>query len=658
MVRTRPLYVSVTLLLLSALYLLPEIIFNTDLVNVAGGKNSTHEDLKEVEYFGRTISGIGAALLVLDFLLKGKLVANGKTIFLTTVLTFSIVWPTVFFGQRMAIDAYLIDPSSPEQRQQAYSAQLLRSALIENAIKVEGIPYRPDKVNTASEKTFLALLGGLAYADKKLLANFEQQKDEVVKKFVRKAAYSDFDKHYADYSQERIELEKRYAEYRQASDDYDAKLKQSKADAKAKWKDFNAELETSWEKYTDSLQRVRDAAMKQAKAVAPRVFKYHKRTSSCRTQSCLDRANKTYNKEIKTLGFGYIDADYWLIKTEPTGAAKWVNKINSVLGHKSSGITYQYTNDVSHYYRLLMYKHIERFERVGYSFGITTYEEFVADPVTDERAREKLRKQDILLPRTWEVHHKNSFIKAVMAATKKKADTAWKQKMASKGLTLQPYSSWRQFQLSDSVQDELREKLGDYYVEGMLMDWNNKQFLHNVIEPNIVRVSKQRVAEYEREAIDFADGQPMAEEGKKALRAALVPPISMGISLALVLLTLLKLPIKTIETFSPGQKSFNFTAAKHAISIALVGLTLMVPLKLGNSIYTEDGSALNIVLQNVQASSSPLASSSIKWLMHAQPVIEPYGSALKSMLTADPYAVDGETKKYHSYQGRGQRRGR
>src|SRR5690554_3557890 len=62
---------GLALLLLSILYLLFEMIFNASLVQVAGSGHASEDELTRIELLGRSLSGIGASLLLAGWALKG-----------------------------------------------------------------------------------------------------------------------------------------------------------------------------------------------------------------------------------------------------------------------------------------------------------------------------------------------------------------------------------------------------------------------------------------------------------------------------------------------------------------------------------------------------------------------------------------------------------
>ncbi|KXI22266.1 hypothetical protein [Photobacterium sanguinicancri] len=159
--QSKPKWLALFLFAMSLIYLIPEVIFNAKLVEVAGSSGLSDETLHITELFGRAISGIGVTLLMIDLLVSGRVAAQKRTAIPAMVVVALIVWPTTFFGQKWLVDYFIIDSSSAEQRQNAFMSNVLRSSLAQNALRIEGIPFEPEHATSAHEMTFLALMGGL-----------------------------------------------------------------------------------------------------------------------------------------------------------------------------------------------------------------------------------------------------------------------------------------------------------------------------------------------------------------------------------------------------------------------------------------------------------------------------------------------------------------
>ncbi|MBV7316557.1 hypothetical protein [Shewanella sp. NIFS-20-20] len=106
---TKPFWWLMTMFICALVYLIPEVVFNAALTEVAGGRHSSEDDLRAVELFGRTISGVGVTLLLADLLITGRRLASVGRALAYFGLLAVIVWPSVFFGQKWLVDNFIID---------------------------------------------------------------------------------------------------------------------------------------------------------------------------------------------------------------------------------------------------------------------------------------------------------------------------------------------------------------------------------------------------------------------------------------------------------------------------------------------------------------------------------------------------------------------
>ncbi|WP_286241257.1 PEGA domain-containing protein [Neptuniibacter halophilus] len=645
------------MLVLSILYLLPETIFNAQLVATAGGKGSTEDDLRMVEYFGRTVSGIGATLLIADLILKGRAAVSALRLVITFGLIAIFVWPTVFFGQKWVVDRYLVEDTTPQERQYAYLTQILRSALISNAVVIEDIPYDPDEAHSASEQTFLALFGGIVYADKGLLASLENKQEDIITKFVRKSANDGFDEYYGRYVELRTDIRKQFQDYRHRVKDYDQALATRDKRSGALWKKVNAEVDSGWRSYQQASDKTVEVAQQRAEKLAPQVYDYFKRLNQCSSQSCRDRLKKGYDSKIKRLGMGNIEPEYWLIKEEISTGQNILNSVlmgaltggASVLMQgvdKASGgdggfkdAKYSYTNNVAHYHVRVLQKMAPGFEKkTGLPLGISSKTDYRMHKGTGSRVRSAMKKEGIHLPSGWTLSQRSEFNRAVYRTVEKEARAKWDREMAAKGISLSPDLGWNSFQRSEDIQRMIREEMGErFYVKPMLADWNNKTFYKKVVVPNIKRKTDEILRNLRESEANFADGGRLEEVGKSAIRAAVIPPISMSLSLFLVLLTIMKLPLKCYDLYRakhddgkvPGAKGRALRVVGAILPIALV---IAVPLTLVESKYTERNSAVNHLLSNIEDQMNPAAAGALTWLMHTQPLVQPAGEWIEGII--------------------------
>ena len=149
-------------------YLICEMAFNSRLLDLVG-TISTAEEVHNMERYGRTLTAIAAALLVLQFALVGIARLKRKNVSLSTrasvsgvlclcLLTGAVTWHAVeWFIERQ------VSNSTGEFRQMSLLAQLYQQSLIDGHQTLEGIPLdshggQAQTWSSPSGKAFLAML--------------------------------------------------------------------------------------------------------------------------------------------------------------------------------------------------------------------------------------------------------------------------------------------------------------------------------------------------------------------------------------------------------------------------------------------------------------------------------------------------------------------
>lgn len=668
----KPFWWMLFMFICSVLYLFPEAAFNASLTDVAGGKSATEEDLRAVELFGRTISGIGVTLLLADLLLKGRHVAKvGKALGLFLLIGL-VVWPTVFFGQKWLVDHFIVDASTAQERQQAYLSQVIRSALIQRSVEFEGIQYDPNESHTAVEKTFLSVFGGLVYTDDKVVESLEKRKHSIMNKFVNDHAMSKFDQHYSDYNQFRTDLRTRYKSYAESSHKYNESIASSPDRANTYWLEVQNDIKQGWAKYQKGTIAYEARVEARAQKISPKIYKYFQRRAKCGDKKqkyrakCYERYDKQYDKDIKKYKIPYVPANDWLIREEISSAENWGKSL--IAGVLTGGVytalqaaslatggdggvkDYRmiYTNDVSHYKDVLMVKMAPDFvkESGGYPLGIKSVHEFRVHKITSQKAKRSLNKKGLALSKNWSLLKRNEFDLAVAKKVQEETDKQWNKAIKSKGINMPPNLSWKEFQLASDIQKKIKKKMGDLYVSPMYADWNNVQFKKHVIDVNVQRKSKEYLGVLKAQMAEFEDGGAFESTGKSALNAIIVPPISMSISLLLVLLTVFKLPIKAIElvkakTAVKGQETVKPKRLVNSlVSLFLMIAIFVIPMVMGGNEFTKPGSTVNYFFTQMEKNDSAITSFVLKWLLTTQPLVQPVGSAIDNTL--------GITDGFHS----------
>jgi hypothetical protein len=656
MIDKKPLWWNSLLVILASLYLIPEAIFNSNLVSLIGLGTPTTENLERLELFGRTISGIGVTLLLADFL-KTKWVSTKIKGIFTLLLLALIVCPTVFYAQKFMIENFIIQPSTGEDRQQAVFSTALRDALAINAIQINDVEYDQAQMQSSENLTFLSLFGGLLYADNNLSGKLGDTKEKIINKFIKQKAYGDFNKHYADYEVLYTELSGSYKSYANGSKKYNKVIADIPQREMKYWTEIEDSVNKGYKKYSKTQKSHIVKASARAQKYGRKIYTYFEKESGCiksykknkeRRKRCMDRLNQKYRTEIKKMGIGYIEPNYWLIVEDVSTTENLANTLLGGLltGGLSLGLQamnavgggdggfkdkrYKYTEDPEHYRKkiLLHPNYIKLFkDQTGYDFFLNNLSDFRLDKETQKRLIKEFKNKGLLLSNNWTINDRTGFYSAVSKKVKKEALIGWNKEVNKMGYTFAPNMSWNNFQLDKEVQSKIKDHMGDMYIKGIKADWNKKNFKKNVLDPNIERKTKFYLEAVNSSVIHFEDGGKYEDYGKQALRSVIVPPISMFLSLFLICLTLSKLPSKYYNLFTYNKEKKEKKKVFVILGkIIIPVLILVLPIMLVSNTYTDkEGSTVNHFLNKVNDTANPVFSYAIRWTLHAQPVLHPLG---------------------------------
>lgn len=101
---------DITLLCCSLLYILAEFIFNARLLDTASDITATADDLRDVEYLGRAVSGVGLSLLVAGFFARDRFRMSRLSDQIVFGLL-ALLCPLLFLLSPLAADGGGLDPA-------------------------------------------------------------------------------------------------------------------------------------------------------------------------------------------------------------------------------------------------------------------------------------------------------------------------------------------------------------------------------------------------------------------------------------------------------------------------------------------------------------------------------------------------------------------
>lgn len=226
------------LVILTLMYLAFELSFNARLLDVVGGAASK-EQIRDIEVYGRTLSGVAVALVVLQRLLAKRsrtgvnspsLLAIGGWCAVAAALTFYLL--------QVVVDEFLVEKSSPETRRLSGRTVLLQSALINRSAVLDGLEDDSGVFAKPEGKAFLALFPMMALS----VAGLEEKSKDAIALELRRQVAQRIGgprSFYNGYREAFSAIEQTWQNYRDFPAKQGAEIKHAQDKA---WRDYLAEI--------------------------------------------------------------------------------------------------------------------------------------------------------------------------------------------------------------------------------------------------------------------------------------------------------------------------------------------------------------------------------------------------------------------------------
>jgi hypothetical protein len=281
----------------------------------------------------------------------------------------------------------------------------------------------------------------------------------------------------------------------------------------------------------------------------------------------------------------------------------------------------------------------ERFaQKFGYPKGIRSLTEFRRTLRTIELINLDLSEAGLSLDVTWN-GQQSSFSQSLT----KKGSSEWNQEMGKHGLGgISPGLTFRAFEQSGTIQEQLKEHMQSFYRDGMRVGLSKDDFTEQVIMPKNEASIRQWIEKAKNRSVDLGDGGSREEEGRQFVRALIVPPIALILSLFFSLLTLAKLPLRAVSFVDKykGDVPWVTKARKFIMAGDLVAI-LSLPLAKSDSKIMK--SSIFELMSKKAKDVVPLGNVGIIWLIKGEPIIYKTGQAI-----LEQFGLDQRDAKYKS----------
>lgn len=226
-------------IVLTVLYLCVELAFNARLLDVVGS-GAPAQQVHAMEVFGRTLSGVAVALVVLQlFLARRNRSLSGRPGTLATVFWCAVAGLAVFGSLNLLVDR-LVDKSQPAFRKVSLNIVLLQRALVRGEVVLDGMNNDPALFSKPAGKAFLGLFPLMAVSIDKLDEKIRDVKLELISRTVAEKAGGTAG-YYRDYEKASKETRQQWQRYQGIPDagQVDDEINRRHADA---WNDYLTSL--------------------------------------------------------------------------------------------------------------------------------------------------------------------------------------------------------------------------------------------------------------------------------------------------------------------------------------------------------------------------------------------------------------------------------
>ncbi|MFN3861925.1 MAG: hypothetical protein ACK4R2_10690 [Roseateles sp.] len=225
--------------LLTALYLCCELAFNARLLDVVGGSASPAE-VHHIEIFGRGLSGIAVALVLLQLLLSARARSGRRSPSAMAMLFWCLLSAGLVYGSLQLLVDHLVARSDAQMRRTSLTIVLVQRALVNGQVQLDGLDDDPGLFARPEGKAFLALFPAMAVSVERLDDKVRDVKLELISRGVL-GRLGQAQGVYRQYEQAVARLREQYDRYRRAPGPVDLEAEIPRRQDEA-WNDYLADL--------------------------------------------------------------------------------------------------------------------------------------------------------------------------------------------------------------------------------------------------------------------------------------------------------------------------------------------------------------------------------------------------------------------------------
>lgn len=628
------------LLCLEVVYIALEFGFNAALLNVASGVFPDPQSLDDIEMAGRLLSGVGFGFLVYGIVgmkYKGRVCRPKKqAVMLLTIMPFAIAF--MYTAQEVLIEKLIVEKASDNDRFAATYLNMVRPAIRNGTLILEDVPITQETSDRPENKAFLAIAGMLMASNEKVVDRIPREIENIVGAMVHREALESQNEAYKAYQEVDEQVVGLYEEYRQGLASMPEKI--DKAMEEVRKSEFYRKLDTE---LADAYSKYANGAKEVYKALGSKTyFKPYYVASACNPHKTNYRESAC-RASIKKNGQAYY---------EMTGSRLNVLKFCDirVMNHGKCDWSAERVGR-------LVYGDLTPEKRRsapiplnvdGIPLGLNKrqfYQDrgFAASFGTQRHNGIRLRAEDLVLDGAGVPNAEASVRKALVKSMKEDFVYAANEPFRSGDDDIEYGMQKYQFFRTDSVQSAYRSVLGKDSAEIIIEpEMKGSEFLEKVLLPMSWKTVAARLEGIPKSPEEMVQNESMNVQGEDAVRAMVVPPIALVLSLFFSLFTLSKVfhHLAAIQ-FIRHPKSFPLKKVKAAITGSFLVVVVSFPFLLPENPMVKTG-IVEAATGKVDSDAAPskLVTVAMDWMIRAEPAIYPIANDFIG-LPVTPF------KKYH-----------
>jgi hypothetical protein len=561
---------------------------------VSGGKSNDVPYTEDMAWGFMPFAG-------LFFVLAGR----GLKPFAVIVGLVFMTWPAMFYGEKIAVERFVISPTTAEDRLNAHYILLLRSGIEDCIILLEGTQFcdgdAADEVEKRSTRAVLgslfmlntgAVFDGLSFSKDQIIDSISAQdmwfsSKEYYQKYLQQVAdkreqYEKFinDKYYEPYKQASDLYLKTYNKaasfYRQAAQP--GHFEQIAGEAASQVENL---INLGWQQYQSAVSAYNRMSVGAASSAEQSVY------------STLCKGHEALCDSVLNKGYNGVTLDSAINQMQAAAEAKFL-------------------------------------EQTGYPPDIKDKADFISNQKTQDEIRthveEKLQEQidGYALPFDWSYDpatFKNEIFQMLQGEARNKAleagsqvQQAWRDRVQSKFKTdIQP---------GLSREDFFKRLGGDPLPPLKDLIMSEDDFRKKYIVPINRQIADKTLEDMKNEEPSYANRQELAEKGKDFIRVLYIPAIALCLSIMIVVITIGRYAT-AVATDATKNAFKGLTRRQRNIIrpfywVVYMAFVLTLPYKWPNPYISTKAYQKYYHLAITQA---PVTAQLLDWVVHVQPII-------------------------------------